>query len=189
MWTGLMPAKNTINETYLNEMTKIVNTLASFGMYTIIDLHQDVMSTEFGSYDGVPKWILDEAPQSKFKFPWPLSNKTTDVSVFAGYLTESCGFAFQSLYKDGSNFESYFNQYWSIVSKNFANNTAILGYELMNEPWAGDIYADPLLLLPGNAGRMNLLPFYDRVYETIRKYDPDTLVFYEPVSFFCDFFE
>ena len=45
----------------------------------------------------------------------------------------------------------------------------------------GNIYKDPLLLLPTNAGRYNLLPFYDRVYETIRKYDSDTLVFYEPV--------
>jgi len=47
---------------------------------------------------------------------------------------------------------------------------------------SGDIYADPFLLLPSVAGNLNLLPLYDRAYETIRKYDSDTLVFYEPVT-------
>ncbi len=32
------------------------------------------------------------------------------------------------------------------------------------------------------AGHSNLLPLYDRAYATIRKYDPETLVFYETVT-------
>ena len=104
------------------------------------------------------------------------------MSVFAAYITESCGYAFQCLYDNVNKFSDYFQQYWTIISKTFANNTAILGYELLNEPWAGDVYANPLLLLPGIAGQKNLMKLYDRTYETIRKYDQKTLVFYEPVT-------
>jgi endoglycosylceramidase len=49
---GVMPHKNHVNQTYLNEITKIVDRLASYGIYTLIDLHQDMMSSKFDSYDG-----------------------------------------------------------------------------------------------------------------------------------------
>ena len=153
MWAGLMPLKDKLNQTYLNEIISIVENLAALNIYVIIDLHQDMLSSKFNSYDGVPVWLLDEMPQSKFKFPWPLNNKTINsTSVFAAYITESCGFAFQCLYDNVNKFSDYFQQYWSVISSTFANNTAVLGYEILNEPWAGDIYANPLLFLPGVAG-------------------------------------
>ena len=34
----------------------------------------------------------------------------------------------------------------------------MLGYEVLNEPWAGNIYQDLSLLLPGVAGSRNLEP-------------------------------
>ena len=48
--------------------------------------------------------------------------------------------------------------------------------------WAGDVYANPLLLLPGVAGHFNLLRLYDRTWKTIRSHDPQALIFYEPVT-------
>lgn len=52
----------------------------------------------------------------------------------------------------------------------------------MNEPWAGNIYSDPALLLPGHAGRANLQPFYEVISSAIRSQDPDRLIFFEPVT-------
>ena len=49
MWSGVMPAKNFINQTYLDEIVKIVDYLASFGIYKLIDLHQDMLSSNFES--------------------------------------------------------------------------------------------------------------------------------------------
>jgi endoglycosylceramidase len=46
MWAGLMPQKNLINYTYLDEMEKIVVSLEKAGMYVIIDLHQDMLSSK-----------------------------------------------------------------------------------------------------------------------------------------------
>jgi endoglycosylceramidase len=36
MWSGLEPNKDTFNDTYLDEMTKIVNAAGDAGIYTLI---------------------------------------------------------------------------------------------------------------------------------------------------------
>lgn len=46
--------------------------------------------------------------------------------------------------------------FWGNVSKAFVNEKAIIGYELINEPFCGDIYKDPLYFLPDTAGKKNL---------------------------------
>lgn len=121
------------------------------------------------SYDGVPAWLIDSLPSSRSEFPWPLKRKTIKESIFAAYLTESCGFAFQCLYDNRNKFADYFELYWTVVAKAFAGRTNVLAYELLNEPWAGDVYSNPLLFMSGMAGRVNLMPLYDRAYEAIRK--------------------
>jgi endoglycosylceramidase len=179
MWTGLRPDFNTVNQTYLNIILKIIDDLSQRGIYVIIDMHQDMMSTKFAAYDGVPRWLVDLMPNSTFPYPWPFKNYNLG---FTAYLTDACGSAFQNLYSNVNKFQDYFAEYWSIVSKTLSNVTSVLGYEFINEPWAGDIFTHPELLLPGQAGRKNLLPMYDNLYHTIRKYDNETLVFYEPVT-------
>ncbi len=141
--SGLRPSKDHVNMTYLNEMIKIINNLATRDMYVIVDLHQDMLSSKYGSYDGVPKWLIDLLPDSMTQYPWPFQKSNIG---FAAYLTEACGFGFQSLYANTNEFADYFAEFWAIVSNAFVNLPNILGYELINEPWAGDIYANPLLL-------------------------------------------
>lgn len=46
MWSGVMPARNFINQTYLNEIIKIVDLLADYNIYVIVDLHQDMLSSK-----------------------------------------------------------------------------------------------------------------------------------------------
>jgi endoglycosylceramidase len=179
MWSGLRPTKEFINTTYLDEMVTIINDLAVRGIYVIVELHQDMMSSKFGAYDGCPRWIVDSMPKSKTRYPWPFVRKDL---VFAAYVTESCGFAFQNLYSNRNGFQDHFAEYWEIVANKLKNHTSVLAYEIINEPWAGDIYSDPFLLLPGKAGEKNLLPLYDNIYNVIRKFDQQTIVFYEPVT-------
>lgn len=180
MWAGIIPEKDTINQTYLNVIIDIIKNLEQRGIYTIVDLHQDYMSTKFGSYDGVPRWLVDLMPDSPHPYPWPFSNDSTS---FPPYFTEACGYGFQNFYDNVNNFQDYFGQYWSLVSKSLANYSSVLGYEFINEPFAGDVYSEPSLLLPGIAGKKHLMPLYDNIYNIIRANDNNTLVFYEPITY------
>lgn len=132
MWSGLYPQKGQINLTYVEEMKGIIETLDSFGIYVIIDLHQDMMSSKFNSYDGVPLWVLNEIPNPKHAYPWPFKSQNIG---FGAYATEACGFAFECLYKNINNFRDYFIQYWVTIAQIFSNTSSILAYELINEPW------------------------------------------------------
>lgn len=44
MWAGVEPKKDWYNQTYLDEMVKIVNAAGKAGIYTMIDFHQDLLS-------------------------------------------------------------------------------------------------------------------------------------------------
>lgn len=50
--------------------------------------------------------------------------------------------------------------------------------ELINEPFVGNPYANPLLLIPDVADRQRLQPAYDALNSAIREENPDVLVFF-----------
>jgi len=186
MWSGVNPAPNVFNETYIVIIGQILDNLESNGINTLIDVHQDVISSFFCLYDGAPTWLIDLSNSSKKEFPWPLSWDGDDKCPSSrpwgqNYLAEATGAAFQDLYDNTNGMRDYFGKFWAKVASSFKNKN-ILGYEIINEPWAGNIYAQPSLLLPGIAGSANLQPFYHEVAQYIRAEDSSHLVFYEPVT-------
>jgi endoglycosylceramidase len=99
-----------------------------------------------------------------------------------GYLSQAIGVAFQYLYDNYGGSMDSMAQFWAKVASLFKESPNVLGYELINEPWAGDIYSIPPLLAPGNAGARNLAPAYNKINAAIRQIDNKTLLFYEPVT-------
>ena len=181
MWAGVEPKRGRINDTYVSLLEEMVNALANVGMFVILDMHQDVISSFFGSYDGVPRWLIDLLPPSDHPYPWPLDH-VGEKNWTVGYLTQAVGSAFQGIYDNVAGSRDHMARFWTIVAGVFKSHVNVLGYELINEPWAGDIYSDPMLLLPGIAGSRNLQPLYDALNDAIRRVDAETLLFYEPVT-------
>jgi len=72
--------------------------------------------------------------------------------------------------------------FWSKVGEYFARNEAVIGFELINEPFAGDVWLNPDLLIPWQADKLNLQPFYDTIAQMIRQTDKNHLIFFEPVT-------
>jgi hypothetical protein len=82
----------------------------------------------------------------------------------------------------------YINMILLTTTKNtfvirFKDRSSVLGYELLNEPWTGDVYADASLILPGIAGQHLLEPFFNRASQAIRAVDNHTIIFWEPVTY------
>lgn len=180
MWSGVEPQDGVFNATYVGILETIIQKLADRGIYALLDMHQDVMSSLYFSYDGIPLWLVETFPEPTNPYPWPLES----VDAWAeGYLTQACSEGFQMLYNDTNDALVRWGQFWAHVAQTLGPMPAVLGYDYMNEPWVGDYILDPGLLLPGVAGQVNLVPVYDYLHSVIRQHDVETIQFYEPITY------
>lgn len=61
-----------------------------------------------------------------------------------------------------------FIRYWRKVAETFKGNDNVIAYELMNEPWPGDHFANPLVMIPGLSERLHMQHAYDLISQEIR---------------------
>eukprot|EP00929_Paragymnodinium_shiwhaense_P002041 TRINITY_DN102235_c0_g1_i1.p1 TRINITY_DN102235_c0_g1~~TRINITY_DN102235_c0_g1_i1.p1 ORF type:complete len:484 (+),score=51.71 TRINITY_DN102235_c0_g1_i1:76-1527(+) len=175
MWAAAEPSQGIYNDTYFEVMRSIVDKVSAAGLWPILDIHQDAMSSAFNSYDGVPRWLVNMSVPDR-PFPWPLHG---DVEFPNNYLAEATGRAFQDLYDNKDGMRDAFAAFWAEAARRF-KDAPILGYELINEPWMGDIYKKPWLTLAGQATKQNLQPMYDILSTAIRQHDTEHLILFEP---------
>lgn len=178
IWAALQPAPNITDMRYLAALQNATRLLASHGVYFILDMHQDALSTLNGwsDHDGAPSWVVNRT-KPRHPFPWPFK-----PGKAPGDVTEAVAQAFQEIYKDTHGGRTAWAAAWRSFANAFKGEAGIVGYELMNEPFAGDVYANPLLFDPAYAGSHNLQPAYDVVAGAIREVDEQTVIMYEPVT-------
>jgi len=59
--------------------------------------------------------------------------------------------------------------YWAVVAKKFARNSNVIGYDILNEPFAANLYKDSSLFYDQKKFDREILhPFYTRAAERIR---------------------
>ena len=87
--------------------------------------------------------------------------------------------AWGNFYSD-ANLQQAFAEYWQTVARAFKGLPHIVGYELLNEPWMGNVYEDPSAPLPGHVDKKYLAPLYRLLHEAIRAEDDEAILFYEP---------
>eukprot|EP01038_Epipyxis_sp_PR26KG_P011127 gene11127-14934_t len=163
-------------------------------------MHQDVLSEKFCG-EGIPRWAADVTiDHISQQFPVPLESTPYKTRADDGfptrqdcakhewasyYNTRAASSAFENLYTN-EDILSKWGQFWSKVASQFNNedndNNNILGYELINEPFAGDIFSNPKLYLPSYADSHRLLPAYDSLVDSIRLVDQETLVLFAAVT-------
>ncbi|KAF6016414.1 hypothetical protein EB796_025298 [Bugula neritina] len=180
MWSGVEVAPFKVNETYIKIMDIIITSLSKRGIYVILDMHQDALSSNFGTYDGAPKWLVDSLPAPSNPYPFPFSKNPGNFNY--DYVTTACGQAFANIYNNESQALDHLGFFWKTVASRFGHYDNVLGYELINEPWPGDVLSDPLLFLPGHTGSTVLQPLYEKISSFIRSVDEETIIFYEPVT-------
>lgn len=179
MWAATHPSEGTTDMAYLEATAKIIDSMAQHNMHALLDMHQDVLSSSLGAYDGAPRWLV-ERTERRHAYPWP---ETLPLKAWGdGYLTEATGQCFQDIYDNKHGGLDDWAKFWQDVASYFKSQPYILGYELINEPWVGDQFANPTFLIPGLAGQ-NLAKPYARLAEAIREKDNETAIFFEPVTY------
>ncbi|GAM18779.1 hypothetical protein SAMD00019534_019540, partial [Acytostelium subglobosum LB1] len=191
MWAGAEPTQGNYNETYFDIMGDLVNQMNQYGIYALIDVHQDVWSYYYCG-EGFPSWTCNydldfPAPLQVIPFHRPdggdPSAKDCAKHPWASYYgTAAVSYTFQALYENYFGTQDAFISYWQKIAALYKGATNVLGYELINEPWAGDVYMNPELLVPGVADKLNLAPMYDNLNAAIRKNDSQHIIFFEPVT-------
>lgn len=169
-WDGVELERGVYDETYLDKVEKRVNWYTSRGMYVMLDMHQDLYSIVFGG-DGAPEWALetDGHPiETEIGGPWWLANLNPAVIA--------CWTNFWS-YSEHTYLQDHYIAMWQKVVERFKDNPYILGYDLMNEPWGGDLVK---AFVSGDFERKQLTAFYKRLIPAIRAVDNDAYIFFEP---------
>ena len=115
------------------------------------------------SKDGFPS-PLRPPIQSFNEYGFPKRQACDTFNWPNGYYANETGQAFQALYDDTPQRDAWAN-FWAEVARVFGGVTHVLGYELINEPWAGDVYKYPEHIVPGFADRLALGPAYDALNE------------------------
>lgn len=196
MWPGVEPQRGKYNDTYLQVMKNLISKLSQHNIFVLIDFHQDSLSQKFCG-EGLPLWAsIPKKDAAHAPFPVPIDepyivDNTTGIpsvqdcdkhSWDVYQITEAAASAYQSLYDNHDDIQDAFAQYWQVMAKTFQSLPNILGYDLMNEPFCGDIWTRPSLAVPGVADRENLQPMYDRVATAIRQIDTEHLLFFNSVT-------
>ena len=83
MWPGIEPTRGSYNETYLEEVRKIVQTASAYGVYVLLDMHEDVLSEKFCG-EGIPVWaVRNDSHRHVFgSFPSPLAAPFNDSQYY-----------------------------------------------------------------------------------------------------------
>ena len=178
MYAGAMPEKGKLDSTYFDMVETFVKLCQDNGVYTLLDSHQDLFSNGIKGGDGFPAWSVIQG--NAREFPYPLNSTELPWALY--YMTEIVNSGFGHFYNNTDNLQEFYAQFWSEAGKRFAQYPFMLGYELINEPWAGDVYEDILIAIPANAYKKNLQPLYDKLAAAIWSADPRHLVFFETVT-------
>jgi len=131
IWDGVEPEPGKYDDAYLAEMEKLADDAAKHGLWVFLDMHQDLYGVDYG--DGAPQWatLTDGEP-----------HVTGDVWSDAYLISPAVQRAFDRLWSnapaaDGVGLQDHYAAAWRHVAKRFAGHPAVIGYDLMNEPFIG----------------------------------------------------
>ncbi len=172
LWDGLEPEPGVYDESYLDAIEERLDWFAEAGIAVVLDMHQDGWSLHFGMpLDGAPAWacITDGLPNIHFD-TWELNNASPAVVRAVDNFFEHEG--------DHPELQDRYAAMFAYLAERFRDHPAVIGYEIMNEPFSPHWLFDPYAW-----DRGLLQPFYERVIAAIRAVDADHWIFYEPTAF------
>jgi endoglycosylceramidase len=131
IWDGIEPEPGKYDEKYLDKIEQRVNWAAQNGIYVLLDMHQDLYSVSFS--DGAPLWatLTDNQPHA-----------TGGVWSDSYFMSAAVQKAFDNFWEnkkvsDGLGLQDHYAKMWNHIATRFANNKAVVGYDIMNEPFNG----------------------------------------------------
>ncbi|MEM2929451.1 MAG: cellulase family glycosylhydrolase [Thermoproteota archaeon] len=138
-WDGVEPEPGKYDEDYLDRIEVLLDMCADYGIYVLLDMHQDLYSVLYS--DGAPEWatFTDGLPEPEGGLVW------SDA-----YLnSEAVQRAFDHFWSndpalDAVGLQDHFSRCWQYIAQRFGSRHEVLGYDIFNEPFPGTA-ATPIL--------------------------------------------
>lgn len=178
LWVGVTPqAPGLVDENYLKAWDRVIQLLARRRIWILFDFHQDMLGPKYQG-EGVPDWALDqlEGPTTAilgaptFGFPF-------------NYFTPQVSEAYDRLWAERGVVWDGYRAAWVAVASRWKAQPYSMGYDLLNEPWAGQEWPTcifpPMLGCPATDER-EIQPFFEYAIAGIRAVDRNNLVWLEP---------
>ena len=169
LFTGVMPQEGFIDTAYLANVDRVVQLLASRGIYVLFDFHQDMYNEKFGG-EGFPDWSVydDGMPPTNIGFPQT-------------YFTPTVSHTFDNLWLNTNSLWDRYADAWTAVATKWRNQDHHGGFDLFNEPYPGSQFAT--CANPAGCPLFDtqfLQKMQERSLAGIRTADPANIVWFEP---------
>ncbi|MFI6810980.1 cellulase family glycosylhydrolase [Nonomuraea sp. NPDC050328] len=170
-WRAVEPRPGVYDSEYLDKVAERISWYAERGYHVLLDMHQDLwgpgITPTAVAGNGAPAWAthLDGLPVAQDHWTWEMY-----------YLEPGVIRAFDHFWNTTGEHPELMEHYagaWRAVAERFKDEPAVLGYDLMNEPWGGSVQGAAFESGP-------LAELYRRCVERIRAVDNDTWIFLEP---------
>ena len=151
-WSRVEPAPGEYDDAYLDEVAGAIGMLRERGVYTLLDLHQDAWgaslaappdevcegsSVPAGGWDGAPQWATFDGRQPRC-VNGPREGAPAVVAAWRAFLDDQEG-------PGGVGIRTRYVRMFAHLVSSFADDDAVAGYDLMNEPNVFDP-ADQIIL-------------------------------------------
>ena len=160
-WAALEPTEGTWDESWLARYVALLDGAHARGLWTIVDLHQDIYAEPFCG-DGFPVWTIpgDPGPPRHDCPTW-----------YLGYFDDDdVKAAFDRLWANEGGRLDALNGMWEALVARLADHPGVLGYELLNEPGWGSADRDVFTAT-------TLPSWYEDLVPRLQATDPDALFF------------
>jgi endoglycosylceramidase len=133
VWEAVEPEPGVYDDAYLDQVAERLAWCREAGLKVILDMHQDLYSIKYGG-DGAPEWAcLDDGIPAQ---------SPPGGSWFLVYFTPAVMRAFDNFWANtagpgGVGIQDRFIAMWQHVAAYFHDDTNIVGYDILNEPWYG----------------------------------------------------
>jgi endoglycosylceramidase len=170
------PHAGSYRDAYLRRIASTVQTLAGYGIYSLLDFHQDMYNQEFQG-EGEPGWSVQDdglPPVPQTGFPGNYVAMPALERAFDHFWQNSPG-------PGGPGLQDRYAAAWQHVASFFKGTSHVMGDDLFNEPWPGSQW--PTCGNPEGCPVFDqtfLSPFMHKVIAAIHAADPNVVTYYEP---------
>lgn len=199
-WESIEPEPGIYDDAYLLKLDGIIAKAKKNGIYTFLDMHQDLYGSCFE--DGAPKWATLTEGKEHIR---------TELWSESYLMSRAVQVAFDNFWNntpasDGIGLMDHFINAWRHVAGHYANEPYVIGYDFFNEPFCGSVVNEILPIIGAVSAKLDagiatekdlfeaietiepvtahfeeeyLNRFYEKAVSAVREVDPESLAFLE----------